>query len=137
MSTALHLAALLAEPDPSLVPTSPTQQTLTLIAGVIAGLITLATTIAGLRRRRAAEAELAVPDPENSTTRLRERLASVEERLDAYREHGLPDRVTKTEARLDEQARRISDLEEQMSLRRAADVVFEADQAPRRRRRPE
>jgi hypothetical protein len=95
---------LLDEPVGS---SSPTAQIITAARQVSRAHHGCATT-AGLRRRRAAEAELAVPDPENSTTRLRERLKSAEERLDAYREHGLPDRVTKVEARLDEQARRIS-----------------------------
>lgn len=126
------LAWLLEEPVTS---TSPTAQVITAAAAGVAGLITAVATTAGLRRRRAAEAELAVPDPENSTTRLRERLKAAEERLDAYREHGLPDRLTKTEVRVEEHERRLTDLEERMTLHRAADIAYEAEAAPRRRRR--
>jgi hypothetical protein len=130
------LAALLLAADPAVTtPDSPVAEIITVSAAGVAAVITALAGWAGVKRRRAADAELATPDPENSITRLRERLTTLEAWAQDARDLKLGDRTTKTEARLDEQARRIGDLEEQMSLRRAADVVFEAEQAPRRRRR--
>lgn len=122
-------------PTPLPIPTSPVAQVITVIFAGIAALITAVAAAGGFRRRRAAEADVQPPDPENSLTRIRERLRAAETRLDAYRELGLPDRVTRLETERKALADRVADLEERMDLRRAADVIAEAELAPRRTRR--
>lgn len=143
MTTVATLAAhllLLAASDPVIPSETVSSPVAQIIAATTAGIAAAITALGGVislrRRRRAQEVELTTPDVENTPTRLRERLVAVESRLDAYREHDLPDRVTRAESRIAEQARRITDLEEKMDLHRAADIVIEGDLAPRRRRRP-
>lgn len=130
------LTSLLDDTSPSpLIPTSPVAQVITVTLAGVAALITAVGAAGGFRRRRAAEADLQVQDPESNLTRLRERLTAAEVRLDAYRELGLPDRVTRLETERKALADRVVDLEERMDLRRAADVIAEAELSPRRTRR--
>jgi hypothetical protein len=143
MAPAAVLASMLADAplDPTSA-TSPVAQLVTVTLAGIAAIITAIASFASARRRRQSEAD-AMPlppsaDPEDRLSRIRDRVTVVETQLKEIREHRLPDRTTVTETRLGETARRVGDLEERMDLRRAADVVIEAEAAPRRRRkRPE
>lgn len=115
----LAAAVLAVDPSPPAIPTPTSGSAGELITAVCAGvaaIIVAVGTVQGLRRRRAAEAELAAPDPESSPVRMRERL-------------------TAAETRIAEHDRRLGDIEERQTLSRAVDVAIEAQASPAARRR--
>ncbi|MCU1588792.1 MAG: hypothetical protein JWP11_48 [Frankiales bacterium] len=142
MTTALTLAAhLLDATDPtSPVSGSPVGAIIAVTMSGVASIVVALTGYSKVRNRRQREADaepaLQSTDPEDRPSRLRERLTTLEAWSIDARAHNLPDRTTLAEARLTDMSRRISDLEEKMDLRRAADVVIESGQAPTRRRLP-
>lgn len=79
----LAAAVAVGEPTPPAVPvpTGTPGELITAVCAGIAAIIVAVGTVQGLRRRRAAEAELAVVDPESSPSRMRERLTGAETRL--------------------------------------------------------
>lgn len=77
----LAAAVVAGEPTPPAVPTGTPGELITAVCAGIAAIIVAVGTVQGLRRRRAAEAELAVVDPESSPSRMRERLTGAETRL--------------------------------------------------------
>lgn len=130
LTAALLVAGLMADDPvtPTIPATSPVAQIITVTLAGVASIIVAAAGFANLRKRRQAEAdstssvsEVVIPvDLEDRPSRLRERLTVLETRLD-------------TRGR--EWDRRLVELEEAMTLRRAADIALESEQAPRRRRR--
>lgn len=120
----LQLAELigLAADAPTPAPvSSPTAELVTVTLAGVAAIITAVGGYAGIRRRRQAEADAPVAvlsDPEDRSSRIRERLTALETRANGV-------------------DRELADLREAMTLRRAADIVYESEAAPRRRRKSE
>lgn len=98
---------------------SPVAELVTVTCAGVAAIIVALGGYGSMRKRRQAEADQAttavVSDPEDRSSRLRERLTALETRATGH-------------------DREIADLKEALALRRAADIVYEAEQAPRRRR---
>lgn len=109
-------------PVPPAPASSPVAELVTVTCAGVAAIIVALGGYGSMRKRRQAEADAApVPvlsDPEDRSSRLRERLTALETRATGH-------------------DREIADLKEALALRRAADIVYEAQAAPRRRRRPE
>lgn len=142
MTTALTIAThLLDTTDPtSQVSTSPIGA---IIAVTLSGIASIVVAFTGYtkvraRRQREADAEPALlsTDPEDRPSRLRERLSTLEAWTGEVRSRNIPERVAALEQHTHEHDTAIDDLQEQLRLRRAVDVIAESDASPRRRARP-
>lgn len=121
MADVIGLVADAPVPAPAVPASSPVAELVTVTLAGVAAIITATAGYAGMRRRRQAEADAApavvASDPEDRSSRLRERLTALETRATGH-------------------DRELADLKEALALRRAADIVYEAEQAPRRKRAP-